>query len=140
MCETDEELRNHLETGQSNATYISKTTQNNLLDCIKVFIQEEIVKEVKQQGSGPYFGLIADEVTESANGEQLGIVIRYAKNNKPIERLLEYVKCDNIRGETIADLIIESVTGLGLDLSYCRAQKGKAIWRVSKKGLPDSFN
>ena len=84
MCETDEHLRSHLETCQRNASYISKTTQNNLLACILDFMQEKIIEEVK--AGGGYFGLSADEVTDSSNWEQLGIVLRYVKGNKPMER------------------------------------------------------
>ena len=141
MCETDESLRTHLETCQRTATYISKTTQNDLLDCIKDFIQGEIVNEVKQQEIGPYYGLMADEVTDSANWEQLGIVVRYVKDNKPIERLLEYVKCDNIRGETIAELIITSIRKVGLDTDYCRAQTydGAGNMAGKQKGAARNF-
>ena len=47
-----------------------------------------------------YF-LSADEVIGSSNWEQLGIVERYVKSSIPVEKLLEYVKCENIRGNTM---------------------------------------
>ena len=87
MSHTDEPLRNHLETCSRNSTYISKRTQNALWECIKSYMQGKIVDEINQQ----QFGLGADEVTGSANWEQLGIVERYVKDDRPIERLLEYV-------------------------------------------------
>ena len=40
-------------------------------------------------------------MTDCANWEQLGIVIRYVYQQKPVERLIEPVKCDNIRGEAM---------------------------------------
>ena len=42
-------LRKHLDTGNRNAMYTSKTTQNNLLECIKEFVQRKIYKEVASQ-------------------------------------------------------------------------------------------
>ena len=84
---------------KKNATLNLKAIQNQLLSrvrkCILVCINQEINEE-----KTPYFDVVADEVTDSdcASWEQLGIVII----NKPVERLIEYVKCDNIRGETIA--------------------------------------
>ena len=67
--------------------------------------------------------MVVDEVTDCANWEQLGIVIRYAYQQKPVERLIEYVKCDNIRGKNIANLIMESLkSSNGIDISYCRSQ------------------
>lgn len=122
MCVTDEHLRTHLEKSLRNATYISKTTQNKLLGCIGDFIRDEIVREVKEQESGPFYGISADEVTDCANWEQLGIVIRYIKRNRPVERLMEYVKCDDIKGATIAGHIIDAITDAGLSTEYCRAQ------------------
>ena len=85
MTHTDDPLRNHLKTCAKNFTYISKTTQNALLECIKNYIQGKIVDEINQQ----QFGLVADEVTDSANWEQLGTVVRYVRDDRPIKRLLE---------------------------------------------------
>ena len=118
MSHTDEPLRNHLETCSRNSTYISKTTQNALLECIKSYMQGKIVDEINQQ----QFGLGVDEVTGSANWEQLGIVERYVKDDRPIERLLEHVQCPNIRGATIADLIIKALNEVWLNIKKCRAQ------------------
>ena len=73
MSHTDEPLRNHLETCARNLPYISKTTQNALLECIKNYMQGKILDEINQQ----QFELVADEVTRSANWEQLGIIVRY---------------------------------------------------------------
>ena len=69
----NDNLREHLETCQKNASYTSKTSQNDLLNCIKTYIQTEIVTEIKEQAAGPFYGLVADEVTDVANWEQLGI-------------------------------------------------------------------
>ena len=41
---------------------------------------------------------------------------------KPVERLIEYVKCNNIRDETIANLITELVKSNGIVISCCRFQ------------------
>lgn len=103
------------------------------MDCVRDFIQGEIAKEVNQQDSGSYYGLVADEVTDSANWEQLGIVIRYSKHNRPIERLIEYVKCESIRGETIADLIIACIRRVGLRPENCRAQTYDGAANMSEK-------
>ena len=118
----DKVLESHLETCARNAKYTSKTTQNNFLLCIKEFIQQHIIREVNSQPAGPYFSIQCDEVTDSSNWEQLGIVIRYVKDNQPIERLLEFVKCEDITGETLANKIMDSLTKAGLDIKLCRFQ------------------
>ena len=114
------ELRDHLKTCDRNATYISKTSQNELLQCIKTYIQEVIVKEAKDGGG--FFGIGADEVTDTANWEQLGLVVRYLHNGEPIERLVEYIKCESCTGEAICNAIVHALTSLQLDPKMCRAQ------------------
>jgi hypothetical protein len=68
----DTVLQQHCQSGKKNAMYFSKTAQNELLDCVRQVIQEQIVAEVKQQPFGAKFGVMADEVTDCANTEQLG--------------------------------------------------------------------
>ena len=111
--------------------YISKTTLNTLLERIKIYMQGKIVDEINQQ----QFGLVADEVTDSANWEQLGIVVRCVKDDRSIKRLLEYVKCPNIRGTTIADLIIKALDDVGLNIEKCRANLMMVLasWPESSK-------
>lgn len=68
-------LENHLKTCAKNATYISKITQNELLDCIRETFQKAIIEDIHHQSeiSSSYFGIQADEVSDSSNTEQLGI-------------------------------------------------------------------
>ena len=89
-------------------------------------------KEINEEGT-PYFDVVADEVTDCANWEQLGIIIRYVYQQKPAERLIEYVKCDNIRSEIITNLIIESLKSNGIDISYCRSETYDEQLEISKK-------
>ena len=122
VSRTDEDLKMHLQTCPKTATYISKTTQNDLLQCIADFIQGKIVQEVKGQAAGSYYAVIADEVTDISNWEHLGIVLRYVRNNAPVERLLGYVNCAGITGEEIAERIIHFLSQVGLDTDRCRCQ------------------
>ena len=39
-------LKEHLETSRKNASYISKTTQNQLLDCVKEYVEAVIISEI----------------------------------------------------------------------------------------------
>ena len=74
--------------------YTSKTTQNDILECIKEFIQRKIYEEVASQRYGPLFGIQIDEVTDSANIEWLGIILRYV-----FDTLFEYIDCDGTTGK-----------------------------------------
>ena len=57
-------LQAYLETCDRNASYISKTTQNELLDCKKEYIQDVIIDGVKEQSIGPKPSIKADEVKD----------------------------------------------------------------------------
>ena len=50
------------------------------------------------------------------------VLLQYVKDDKPIERLLEYMKCPNICGATIVNLIIKALNEVGLNIKKCRAQ------------------
>lgn len=67
---------------------MSKTSQNELFMCIGEYVMDEIAKDVCASG---FFGVQADEVTDVSNWEQLGIVIRYVKDNEIVERLVSFV-------------------------------------------------
>lgn len=73
----DSQLRQHLETRNSNATYISKTVQNELIDTCKDFIQEKVLAKVKE---AKLFSLIFDETTDISHIEQLNLSFRYIHN------------------------------------------------------------
>ena len=51
----DKVLEHHLDTCARNATYISITTQNELLLSVKEFLQSRIVQEIKEQTMGSYY-------------------------------------------------------------------------------------
>ena len=77
-----------METCAKNASYISKTTQNELLECIKEYVQDVIVSEISSQEIGSKYSIQADEVTDISNSKQLGLDLHYIKNGKPVERLV----------------------------------------------------
>ena len=49
MSEFDKTLKDRMESCARNATYLSKTTQNDLLSCIKNFMQSSIVNDIQNQ-------------------------------------------------------------------------------------------
>ena len=69
-AETDAILRKHLESAPRNALYTSKTIQNQLIDIVGQCIRSDIMDEVKK---AKFYSVIADEVADVANKEQLSI-------------------------------------------------------------------
>ena len=134
-------LKDSIESCARNTIYLSKTTQNDLLNCIKDFIQSEVVNDIQNQTEGLFFGIFADEVTDVPNWEQLGIVVPYVRNCKAIEKLLEFVQCDVIKGTSIAEFIINALNNAGLNPQMCRAQTydGAGNMAGKEKGAAANF-
>ena len=74
MCELKNNFGDSTLSSKRNTNYLSKTTQNDLLLCVKEYIQHEIVKEIKNQPEGPFYGLSAYEAAGVSNWEQLGVI------------------------------------------------------------------
>ncbi len=72
------------------------------------------VKNVK------YYTVIADEVTDCSNKEQLSLVLRYvnATDNQIREDFVAVIECDcGVTGSAIAAKILTFLTSHGLDIS-----------------------
>ena len=67
-------LNEHIKSAPANATYLSKTIQNGILECARAVIQDSIRRTVGER----FYSLLADETTDRAGREQLVIVLRYA--------------------------------------------------------------
>ena len=83
---------------------------------------DEIIKEIKEQPVGPMFSIQADEVTDISNKEQMALLLRYLKDGKPIERLVEYILCESITGVALCENIHRTLSGLNLDLQNTVSQ------------------
>ena len=64
----DTVLEQHLKKCPKNASYISKSTQNELIKCCGEVITNMIVNEVKES---KFFSIIADEASDCSNKEQI---------------------------------------------------------------------
>ena len=90
---------------------------------------------------GPKFGIQADEVTDISNSKQLGLVLRYVKNGKPIERLIEYIECESITGEALCEDIKQTILKLNLKLedTVSQAYDRAANFGGDTKGCASRF-
>ena len=114
-------LQEHFTTAPKNATYRSKTTQNEIINCIKDQIQESIIEEVKGAG---IFSILADETPDISKREQLAVSLRYLDEEGVVqEKFVQFVECDTgTSGEAIAEKLKTTVKNLGLDVGNVRGQ------------------
>ena len=126
---------------QQKASYISNTTQNELLECIRQYVQDQVIDEIKAQSIGPKFSAQAGEVSDMSNKEQMGLILRYVKNGKPIERLVEYIMCESITRASLCENIQQSLRNLQLNLHSTVSQTydGTANFSADIKGCAVLF-
>ena len=113
----------------TNATYTSNTVQNQIIDVLADQIKQQIVQKVK---AAKWYTVIADEVTDASNKEQLSIVLRYVEGDSLSVRedLIGFVECDTgISGRSLANKIISFLEELG-QISVVRLMMGQETWRV----------
>lgn len=118
----DKVLEEHFKNANKNATYRSKTTQNELIEVCGDHIRDKLLKEIKE---AVFFSISADEAADAANIEQLTIVVRFVDKNDDIrEEFMIFLSCkDGVDGETLTNQILEAIQGyLNLDMDNCRGQ------------------
>jgi hypothetical protein len=115
-------LADHIATAARNATYTSPGIQNEIIEVLGDQIRLQIITKVKV---ARWYSVIADEVTDAANKEQLSLVLRYVdpESDYVREDLVGFFECDTgITGRDLADKITSSLVAYGLDPTNIRGQ------------------
>ena len=114
-------LENHLKTCSKCETFLSATTQNDLLKCCYQVVTEGLLKELK---AIKIFALILDEALDISNKEQLSFCLRFVDSNNDIrEEFLKFIHCDKgVTGRDLFEAVTNTLSEFGLDLMNCRGQ------------------
>ena len=117
----DKVLENHFRNAPRNATYRSKTVQNELIECCGEHIRSTIIQRIKDAS---FYSILADEAQDVSNMEQMPLVLRYVDSPGVIrEDFTKFVHCKSgISGAAISDSIKSEIRSLGLTLDNCRGQ------------------
>ena len=117
----DEVLGNHFANGPRNATYHSKTIQNEIIEVLGTNIQDKVVAEINETGA---FSLLADDASDSSNKKQLPLVLRFVDKERNVrEEFVGFYECeDGVTGQAIATLILKAIQELGLSMDFCKGQ------------------
>ena len=116
----DKVLSDHMKSAGGNATYTSKTIQNELIEICGDNIRDKILAKIRQ---ARYYSVIADEATDVSNDEQLSISIRYVDDGTPTEVFVAFYECiTGVTGRAIADNILLKLSKWQLELEHLRGQ------------------
>ena len=108
---------------------------------LKALLNQKVMNKIKNQSIGPLHGIMADEVTDTSNKEQLDLVFRYTIGKNVVERLYEYVDRKSITGESVCRGIVSILESAQLLVSDCRAQTYDCAGNIwSTKRLRGTFS
>lgn len=114
-------LKEHIQNCSSNASYLSPTVQNGIVDICSTLIRENLVAKINKAGC---FSVLADEITDVAGIEQLTICARHLDkgSNQVDEVFLDFVPVDDQSGWNIAWEIVKFLVNVGIDMENLRRQ------------------
>nr|XP_047123059.1 52 kDa repressor of the inhibitor of the protein kinase-like [Hydra vulgaris] len=112
----------HLNNCSKNASYISKTSQNEIIKCCGEEISESIPSEVRKN---VFFSIIADEACDSSTEEQMSLVLRFFDSDFNIkEDFIQFIHCsEGVKGKDLFNVLSNCVSNLNLDIKNCRGQE-----------------
>lgn len=138
-AKSDDVLRSHLETGNRNQRYTSKTIQNDVIDIIADVMREKLLLPLKQSR---HYSVIADEVTDShSNQEIMSLCLRFVDctldKAEVKEIFVDFMHVERATGQKLADCIISMLAKLGLPIEDMRGQAydGAAAMSSSNVGV-----
>lgn len=117
----DNILKDHLETSHKNATYISPTIQNEIISDYNKLIFKQLVQNVNNAKS---FRILADEITDISDKEQMSLCVRYfsVTEKKIREDFLQFIENHDMSVKSLVDTIIKNINDLGLNTKYLIGQ------------------
>lgn len=118
-AETDKVLAEYLQGAPKNAQYTSKTIQNELVTVVGDRIRESIINEVKD---AKFYSIIADEVTDVSNREELSLVVHYLYNKEVKEVFVDFIEVERITGKVLGESILQWLTSHNISPADMRGQ------------------
>ena len=85
-----------------------------------------------------YWSLMADETQDCSTTEQVSICVRYVNTKGEVcEDFAGYIKLEKMDAQTIADTLLSTIQGWGLDMSNLVAQgyDGASVMSSEKSGV-----
>ena len=100
--------------------YTSPTVVNEIIAMMALRILRQIADCIQ---NGVWYSIMADEVTDSSNKEQLIICLRWVDNHlNPHEEFIGLYSVDRINAATLVHVIKDTLIRLNLKLEDCRGQ------------------
>ena len=89
------------------------------MEVVGQYIRNDIIAKVKQAN---FYSVIADEVTDTANKEELPLSLRFVLDGAVKEVFVDFVEVERITGQVLAQTILVWLSKHGLSLTDIRGQ------------------
>lgn len=126
-AKTDETLRKFIQSCPGNATYVSKTIQNEIIGILGDIVRESITSNITTEHC-PFYSIIADELTDDiANKHILSICLRFLQYDgeefaQIQESLLDFTYVERGTAEHLVKVIRTKLVECGLNPANVRGQ------------------
>ena len=127
-------LKRHILKAPSNAKYMFKTIQNELICLCGEEIVTGIISEVKESR---VFSILADDVRDCSNTERMSFVIRFVDKSCQIrEEFVQFLECESgTSGQELYLKIVNVIRDLGLEIGNLRGQGYDGAGNMAGKKL-----
>jgi hypothetical protein len=115
-----EHLKKRGNPGKGHVSYLSSTTYEELIILMGERVLKTIVDELQ---TAKYFSVVVDSSPDTAHCDQLAIILRYVKREGTVqERFICYQQLSSHTGKSIANVVLEKLKELGINIHDGRGQ------------------
>ena len=120
---------------QKKDKYCSPQIQNEILKVMALHVVRQIATSIRQ---AKFFTIMADEVTDCSNKEQVAICFRTVDNNfEPQESFIGLHVVESIQADVLVGVLKDTMVRMNLSINNCRGQcyDGAANMCGSRNGV-----
>lgn len=101
------------------ASYLSDTICDEFISLIGEKVLNIILAEIRD---AKYFSISVDSTPDVSHCDQLVFCVRYVRNDKPVERFLQFIPINQHKSEYLTETVIDFMRSHSIDFSNCRGQ------------------
>ena len=108
------------DVGRGNVSYLSSTICNEFIQLMAKKVLFRIISDVK---IAKYFAISVDSTPDITHVDQLTFIVRFVDSSgKPVERFLKFITISGHDGETLTNVILDTLLKHEIDIMNCRGQ------------------
>ncbi|XP_068238412.1 zinc finger MYM-type protein 1-like [Palaemon carinicauda] len=124
LAQFDPFLANHVSrlgnAGRGTLSYMSSTICNEFIELMTKKVLNNIIAAVK---TAKYFAISVDSTPDISHTDQLTFIVRFVDSSgKPVERFIKFIPLSGHDGETMMNVVLDTLLEHELSIMDCRGQ------------------